>query len=64
MIKSQAEEIAELTSWLRTWYDVNPDAAERGKVIQDSALSIQYAKAAIHAREYTTAGPLKCRSWP
>lgn len=29
-------------------YDANPDAAERGKVIQDSALSIEYAKAAIH----------------
>jgi uncharacterized protein (DUF305 family) len=47
VISSQADEIATLTGWLRTWYDTNPDAYERGLVTKDSALSIQYAKAAI-----------------
>lgn len=47
VITSQADEIAELTGWLRDWYALNPDAKERGLVVKDSALSIQYAKAAI-----------------
>lgn len=47
VITSQADEIAKLTGWLRDWYSVNPDDKERGLVIQDSALSIEYAKAAI-----------------
>lgn len=47
VISSQAEEIATLTGWLRDWYTTNPDAAERALVTKDSALSIEYAKAAI-----------------
>jgi uncharacterized protein (DUF305 family) len=47
VIQSQADEIATLTEWLRDWYEMNPKANERALVIKDSALSIEYAKAAI-----------------